>query len=84
MDNLKLFTRSETPLKVLFQTVHMFSDDVNLSFGLDKCAKLLETRERIVLSSSKTPSQEINIRELNVGEGYKYLGFLIRRFGLCW
>jgi len=62
-------------MEVLLRTVLMFSDDVGLSFGLDKCAKLSVTRERIVPSSSIALSQEINIHELNVGECYKYLGF---------
>jgi len=63
MNDLKLFARSETQMEVLLQTVLIFSDDVGLSFGLDKCAKLSVTRGRIVPSSSIALSQEINIRE---------------------
>jgi len=62
IDDLKLFARSETQMEVLLRTVLMFSDDVGLSFGLDKCAKLSVTRGRIVPSSSMALSQEINIR----------------------
>ena len=75
MDDLKLFAKSESQLEVLLRTVHMFSDDVGLSFGLDKCAKLLVTRGRVVPSDSMSLSRDISIRELNVGECYKYLGF---------
>ena len=44
MDDLKLFTGSDRHLETLLRTVHMFSADVGLTFGLDKCAKLSVVR----------------------------------------
>jgi len=52
----------------------MFSDDVCLSFGLDKCAKLSVSRDKIGQLGPMTLSHDVDIRELNVGECYKYLG----------
>ena len=53
----------------------MFSDDMRLSLGLDKCAKLPVTRGKIGLSGPLKLSHDVDIRELNTGEFYKYLGF---------
>jgi len=52
---------------------------VCLSFGLDKCAKLSVTKGKIGLSGLMTLSNNVDIRELNIGECYKYLGFLNRK-----
>jgi len=34
MDNLKLFIKSDVQCKALLLAVHMFSDDVGLTFGI--------------------------------------------------
>ena len=75
MDDLKLFARSDAQLEVLLRTVHMFSNDVRLSFGLDKCARLSVRRGKIGLSGPLTLSPDVSIHELNTGEFYRYLGF---------
>ena len=40
MDDLKLIAQSEEELKKQIQTVKSFSDDINMEFGLEKCAKI--------------------------------------------
>ena len=40
MDNLKLYSRSQKGLDSLAQTVHVFSEDIGMEFGIEKCAKL--------------------------------------------
>ena len=52
----------------------MFSADVGLTFGLDKCAKLSVVRGKSKPSGDVIHSARVNIRELLVGETYKYLG----------
>ena len=74
MDDLKLFAGSDAQLEVLSRTVHMFSDDVGLTFGLDKCAKLSVLRGRLNPSVDVVLPAGVRIRELSVGEAYKYLG----------
>ena len=40
MDDLKLIAKSEEELQKQMQTVKIFSDDINMEFGLEKLAKL--------------------------------------------
>ena len=39
MDDLKVYTSSDDELKRVLEQVHDFSTDINMTFGLDKCAK---------------------------------------------
>ena len=38
MGDLKLFARDDNDREGLLQTVKKFSDDIGMSFGLDKCS----------------------------------------------
>ena len=38
MDDLKLYSRNSDQLDGLLHTAHTFSDDIQMKFGLDKCA----------------------------------------------
>ena len=38
MDNLQVFGRDSQQQERLLQTVKKFSDDINMKFGLEKCA----------------------------------------------
>jgi len=75
MDDLKLFAKNHAQLKVLLHAVKMFSDDVGLNFGLDKCAKLTVSRGKVSQTGEVELSDDCCIRELTIGESYKYLGF---------
>ena len=48
MDDLKLYAKSGRELGSLIQTVRIFSDDVGMVFGLDKCAVLVLKRGKMV------------------------------------
>ena len=39
MDDLKLYARSNKEIESLVNTVRIFSDDIHMQFGEDKCAK---------------------------------------------
>ena len=41
VDDLKLYGTSDNQLTGLINTVKNVSDDINMEFGLDKCAKAL-------------------------------------------
>ena len=41
MDYLKLYSRSEKGLDSLVQTVRIFSEDIGMEFGIEKCAMLV-------------------------------------------
>ena len=56
MDDLKLYAQSNKEIESLVNTVRIFSDDIHMQFGLDKCAKVRKTiasTENIRLPSKK-------------------------------
>lgn len=75
VDDLKLFANNDKNLEKLLDIVKTFSDDIKMSFGLEKCAKVtiekgkIKKRNNIQLNDSNTI-----IRELEGHEIYKYLG----------
>ena len=76
MDDLKLYSRSEKGLDSLVQTVRVFSEDIGMEFGIEKCAMLVMERGKIVKSVGiELPDNKV-IRSLQEGESYKYLGIL--------
>ena len=47
MDDLKLIAKSEEEPQKQIQTVKIFSDDINMEFGLEKCAKITFKRGKL-------------------------------------
>ena len=76
MDDLKLCSRSEKGLDSLVQTVHVFSEDIGMEFGIEKCAMLVTEKGKIVKSVGIELSDCKAIKSLHEGESYKYLGIL--------
>ena len=60
----------------LVQTVCAFSEDVGIKFGIEKCAKLVMEKGKIVKSVSIELPDGKAIKLLQEGESYKYLGIL--------
>ena len=50
MDNLKFYSRSEKELDSLVQTIRVFSKDIGMEFGIEKCAILVREKGKIVKS----------------------------------
>ena len=50
MDDLKLYSRSEKGFDSLVQTVRVFSGDIGMEFGIEKCATLVMQKGKIVKS----------------------------------
>ena len=48
MDNLKLFAANDYQIVSMIKIVNRFSDDIGMSFGIDKCKKLTIQRGKIV------------------------------------
>ena len=75
MDDLKLFGKDEDEINSLVNTVSIFSKDIQMEFGLKKCAAIIlkrgimETFEGIKLPDGK-------MMDSVDAEGYKYLGIL--------
>ena len=48
MDDLKLFAKSEEQIDTLVRTVHVFSTDIGMQFGMKKCGILTMKRGKVV------------------------------------
>ena len=77
MDDLKLYSRSEKGLDSLVQAVHVFSENVGMEFGIEKCAMLVMEKGKIVKTVGiEFPDGKV-IKSSQEGENYyKYLGIL--------
>ena len=76
MDDLKLYVKTPNQLDSPIQTVRIFSNDIGMKFGIEKCAVLIIKRGKMTESEGITLPDDTNIRSLKEGEGYKYLGVL--------
>ena len=78
MDDLKLYSRNEKELDSLVQTVRVFSEDIGMEFGTEKCAMLVIEKERKIVKSVgiELPDGKV-INSLQEGENCKYLGILL-------
>ena len=76
MDDVKLFGKTEKQLESLMNTVRIFSDDIRMEFGIKKCGVLVMKKGKHVRSERiEIPSGE-KIKEIDLENGYKYLGIL--------
>ena len=75
MDDRKLYGARKDQLDSLVQVVRIFSQDIKMPFGLDKCDVLEMRRGRQVGSSRIELPDDQHIGEIEE-ESYKYLGIL--------
>ena len=68
MDDLKLIAKSEEELQNQIQTVKTFSDDINMEFGLEKCAKITFKRGKLTHSLNLVFDTNREIQELEHGK----------------
>ena len=60
----------------LVQTVRVFSKDIGMEFGIEKCATLIMEKGKIVKSVGiELPDGRV-VKSLQEGESYRYLGIL--------
>jgi hypothetical protein len=74
MDDLKLLGKSEEELQKQIQMVTTFSDDIHVEFELNKCAKIVFKKGKLVPSQNLVVNINREIQELEEGKAYKYLG----------
>ena len=75
--DLKLYSRSKKGLDSLVLSVRVFSKDIGMEFGIEKCAMLVMEKGKIVKSVGiEFPSGKV-IKSLQKGGSYKYLGILV-------
>ena len=73
-DDLKLFAKNDQQLQGLLNIVKQFSDDIQMKFGLDKCAKATFLRGKLLKAKSITLDSTTIIKDLEPKQSYKYLG----------
>jgi hypothetical protein len=74
MDDLKLTAKSEEEIRKQIQTVKIFSDDIYMEFGLEKCAKITFKKGKLIHSQNLVIDINREIQELEQGKMYKYSG----------
>ena len=76
MDDIKLFAKNEKELETLIYTVIIYSQDIRMEFGIEKCAMLvMKSSKRHRTDGIELPNQN-KIRTLGENDAYKYLGML--------
>eukprot|EP00957_Ditylum_brightwellii_P075128 5708835-Ditylum_brightwellii.AAC.1 len=73
IDDLKLYVQNEEELKRALQIVEDFSNDINMTFGLDKCAILLITNGKYTTTNIWPETPKLDNEE---NKGYQYLGIM--------
>ena len=76
MDDIKLFAKNEKELETLIHAIRIYSQDIGMEFGIEKCAMLvMKSGKRHMTDGIELANQE-RIRTLEEKETYKYLGIL--------
>ena len=74
MDDLKLTGERKEELQKDTQVVRTFRDDIHMEFGLDKCAKIVLKRGKLVQSQNLILDFNREIQQLKHAKTCKYLG----------
>ena len=76
MDDIKLFAKNEKELETLIYAVRIYSQDIGMEFGIEKCAVLvMKSGKQHITDRMELPNQD-KFRTLGENETYKYLGIL--------
>ena len=76
MDDIKLFAKNEKELKILIQTIRIYSQDIGMEVSLEKYAMpIIKNGKWQITERIELPNQE-RIRMLREKETYKNLGIL--------
>ena len=75
MDDLKLFGQSERDIESLVNTVHRFSCDIGMRFGIEKCGVIIMKRGKMVTCDGIELPDGEKMKGVSK-EGYKYLGIV--------
>uniref|UniRef100_A0A3B5PPD0 Reverse transcriptase domain-containing protein n=1 Tax=Xiphophorus maculatus TaxID=8083 RepID=A0A3B5PPD0_XIPMA len=71
MDDIKLYAKSERDIDSLIHTTRIYSTDIGMSFGLEKCGRLITKRGKVIRTEGVSlPEGTI----ADIEDSYKYLG----------
>jgi len=68
MDDLKLIAKSEEEIQKEIQTAKIFSDGIHVEFGLEKCAKVVFKRGKLVHLQNLVIDINREVQELEQGK----------------
>ena len=74
MDDIKLFAKDEK--ETLIHAVRIYSQDIGMEFGIEKCAMLVIKSGKRHLTDGMELTNEDKIRTLGEKKTHKYLGIL--------
>ena len=76
MDDIKLFAKNEKELETLIHAVRIYSQDIGMEFGIEKCVMLvMKSGKQHLTDRMELPNQD-KVRTLREKETYKYLGIM--------
>ena len=76
MNDIKLFSKNEKELETLIHAVRIYSQDIGMEFGIEKCAILVMKNDKRFLTDGMELTNRDKIRTFGEKETYKYLGSL--------
>ena len=76
MDDIKLFAKNEKELETLILAVRIYSQDIRMEFGIEKCAKLVMKSGKLHMTDGMELPNHDKIRTLGENKTYKYFGIL--------
>ena len=76
MDDIKLFAKNEKELETRIHAVRIYSQDMGMEFGIEKCTMLVMKSDKQHLTGGMERPNQDKIRTLGDKETYKYLGIL--------
>ena len=71
MGDLKLYAKDIRQLDSLVQTVRIFSNDIGMEFGIQKCAMVELKRGKMIQSNGIDLPEGQKLKSLEEGEGYR-------------
>ena len=74
VDDLKTFAKNKNEATLHLDLITRFTNDINMKFGLDKCAYIYIERGKRKSLGTKLTINNIEISELESEDTYKYLG----------
>ena len=74
VDDLKLFATNMNKIKLLFDKVTQFSNDIGMKIGQSKCSYIVVERGKITAATEPITINNVIINPMKEGDSYKYLG----------
>ncbi|XP_036334664.1 uncharacterized protein LOC118745244 [Rhagoletis pomonella] len=78
VDDIKLYAANERQMNTLLEQTEDFSNDIKMSFGVEKCRRLSVENGKLIRRELELMTHE-TVDSMTEGDTYKYLGILQAR-----